>query len=439
MDSLTAHTAHINEMLERYGVRFGIFKDGRFSEELFPFDAIPRVIAADEFAMLRDGLAQRVDALNAFLRDIYSDQHIINDGTIPADFVLSAEGYRPELIGITPPGGIYSHIAGLDLVKSVDGLWYVLEDNLRIPSGASYPLIARNICRSIDPTTFANHHVFDNRSYPTLLREVMSSVSCDGVGVVLTPGRYNAAFFEHSFLAEKLGYSLAFPNDLFVEDDHLWFRDMTGRKHKVGVVYRRITDEYLDPATFLPESVIGVPHLIDAYRAGNVAIVNAPGNGVADDKGLYYFVPTMIRYYLDQQPILLNAPTFLPSVPEEMAAIEAQFDELIVKDVAEAGGYGVRFVDLMTEQEKTETLAQLRAEPRRFIAQRVIDFETLEVSDATLGRIHRHADLRAFILSSTTRTTVWPSGLTRFARQEGSRITNSSQGGGFKDTWVLSQ
>lgn len=437
MDSLVAHTGHINEMLERYGVRFGLYADGVFKEQLFPFDAIPRIVPAHEFAVLRDGLAQRVDALNAFLRDVYSNQHILNDGTVPRDFVLAAEGYLPQVAGIEPPQGIYSHISGLDLVKSVDGIWFVLEDNLRIPSGASYPLIARGICRAIDPAPFSNTPVIDNRSYPHLLGEMMRHVACDGVSVVLTPGRYNAAFFEHSYLAERLGYSLAFPKDLFVENAKLYFNDMVGRKHKVGVVYRRITDEYLDPATFRPESLIGVPNLMDAYRAGNVAIVNAPGNGVADDKGLYYFVPKMIKYYLDQEPILLNAPTYLPTDPDDLGYIMSHFDRLIIKDVAEAGGYGVRFVDLMTAAEADAAKNQILAEPRRFIAQEVIDFETLEVAEPE-GRVRRHADLRAYILSGKT-TKVWESGLTRFSRTEGSRITNSSQGGGFKDTWVLSR
>lgn len=256
-----------------------------------------------------------MDALNAFLRDIYSDKEIVRDGIIPEDFIYSSSGYLPQVNGVTPPGGIYAHIAGEDLAQAEDGAWYILEDNLRIPSGASYPLAVRDIERRVTPEIFREHRVLDNRAYPELLRESMDFVSCEGIPVVLTPGRYNAAFFEHSYLAEKTGASLSFPDDLVVENERLFFVDYLGKKHQVGAVYRRISDEYLDPFYFNPDSVIGVPNLISAYRAGNVALVNAPGNGVADDKGIYYFVPAMIHHYLNEQPSSTTPPPTCPFSP----------------------------------------------------------------------------------------------------------------------------
>lgn len=295
LKELIERRAGINRELARNGVRFGIYKQGEFHEQLFPYDPIPRIIGADDFAHLERGLIQRVDALNAFLRDIYSDKEIVRDGVIPEDFIYSSSGYLPQVNGVTPPGGIYAHIAGEDLVQAEDGTWYILEDNLRIPSGASYPLAVRDIERRVNPEIFRAHRVLDNRAYPELLRESLDFVGCEGIPVVLTPGRYNAAFFEHSYLAEKVGASLAFPDDLVVENEKLYFIDYLGEKHQVGAVYRRISDEFLDPFYFNPDSLIGVPNLISAYRAGNVALVNAPGNGVADDKGIYYFVPAMIH------------------------------------------------------------------------------------------------------------------------------------------------
>lgn len=428
----------MNQELARNGVRFGIYKQGEFHEQLFPYDPIPRVIGAQEFADLERGLIQRVDALNAFLRDIYSDKEIVRDGIIPEDFIYSSSGYLPQVNGVTPPGGVYAHIAGEDLVQAEDGTWYILEDNLRIPSGASYPLIVRDIERHVTPEIFRTYAVLDNRSYPDLLRESMDFVGCEGIPIVLTPGRYNAAFFEHSYLAEKTGASLAFPDDLVVENEHLYFIDYLGEKHQVGVVYRRISDEFLDPFYFNPDSLIGVPNLISAYRAGNVAIVNAPGNGVADDKGIYYFVPAMIHYYLNQQPLIDNAPTYLPIYPDDMAYVMERLDTLVVKDVAEAGGYGVVFGSKLETDELERLRTAIKADPRRFIAQEVVNFRSLPAVDENGGPCRRMADLRAFVLSGK-QTKVWRSGLTRFSRVEGSMVVNSSQGGGFKDTWALAR
>lgn len=428
----------INEDLARDGVRFGIYKNGQFHEQIFPYDPVPRVIGADEFDLLARGLAQRVRALNAFLRDIYSDKQIVRDRVIPEDFIYSSSGYLPQINEVMPPAGVYAHIAGEDLVQAEDGTWVVLEDNLRIPSGASYPLIARGITRRIAPEVYAANHVRDNRDYPDLLSEAMDFCSCGGIPVILTPGRYNAAFFEHSYLAELTGAALAQPSDLVVDDNQLFFVDYAGEKHKVGVVYRRISDEYLDPFCFNPDSVIGVPNLISAYRAGNVAIVNAPGNGVADDKGIYYFVPAMVSYYLGEEPLLQNAPTYLPLFDRDRAYVLEHLDSLVVKDVAEAGGYGVVFGDTLTRDQLADLRDKIKAEPRRFIAQEVVRFRGLPSVDAAGNPCRRMADLRAFVLTGED-TRVWASGLTRYANEPGSMVVNSSQGGGFKDTWVLSR
>ena len=434
---LLQHTDKINNLLARYGVKFGIYKNNVFREQLFPFDSIPRIIEHDEFEMLERGLKQRVLALNLFLKDIYSDKSIVRSGVVPEDFIFASSGYMAECEGVLPIKGIYSHISGIDLVKGKDNEWYILEDNLRVPSGASYPMIARDLCRMSSPETFQNTKLLDNRNYADLLRNTMDYVNAGGHTVILTPGRYNAAYFEHSFLAERTGAHLVSGSELFVENDHLYYKSASGAKEKVGAVYRRISDEYLDPMNFNPESLIGIPHIYDVFRKGNVALLNAPGNGVADDKGIYYFVPKMIKYYLDEEPILKNAPTYLPFYEEDMKYVLDNFDDLVLKDVAEAGGYGVVFGNTMTSEQKVNFISLLKAEPRRFIAQEIIDFQDLDILDE--GEIvPRKADLRAFVLMADE-PIVWASGLTRFSRNPASFIVNSSQGGGFKDTWVLSQ
>ena len=438
MDGLIQHSETINKLLARYGVKFGIYKNGEFKEQLFPFDPIPRVIGHEEFAYLEKGLKQRVDALNCFLRDIYGKKQILRDGVIPEEFVFSAKGYLPPCDGVTPPKGIYSHISGIDLVQSKNDSWYILEDNLRVPSGASYPMIAREFQRKSAPAAFLHNSVIDNRNYAQMLKSVMDNVNTGGINVILSPGRYNAAFFEHSYLAERTGAVLTTGSDLVCENDNLYYVDYEGRKRRVGAVYRRISDEYLDPMTFYEESVIGIPHVFEAYKKGNVALLNAPGNGMADDKGIYYFVPKMIRYYLGEDAILQNAPTYLPYYEQDMKYTLDNFDKLVIKDVAEAGGYGVVFGSSLTKEQKADFITLLKNEPRRFIAQEVIDFYDLDILDEAGGRVPRKADLRAFVLTGSE-TQVWPSGLTRFSRNPNSFIVNSSQGGGFKDTWVLSR
>ncbi|MGN0399392.1 MAG: circularly permuted type 2 ATP-grasp protein [Blautia sp.] len=427
----------VNELLARYGVKFGIYKNNTFHEQLFPFDAIPRVIGKEEFDYLEKGLKQRVAALNLFLKDIYNEKKILKDKVIPEEFIYASSGYLAQCEGIVPSKGVYSHISGIDLVYGKDGNWYILEDNLRVPSGASYPMIARKLCRRSSPKTFQNISIADNRNYADLLKETLDYVNTGGLTVVLTPGRYNAAYFEHSYLAERMRVPLVSSHDLIVDGDRLYFKTYNGKKEQVGAVYRRISDEYMDPMNFNPESVIGVPHIFDIYRKGNVALVNAPGNGVADDKGIYYFVPRMIKYYLGEEPVLKNAPTYLPYYEEDMQYVLENFDRLVLKDVAEAGGYGVVFGSSMTKQQKADFMELLKKEPRRFIAQEIIDFCDLPILEKG-EQVERKADLRAFVLSSEE-PVVWKSGLTRFSRNPDSFIVNSSQGGGFKDTWVLNQ
>ena len=425
----------VNKWMERFGVRFGVYKNGVFNEQLFPFDSIPRVIPKDDWDYLERGLKQRVDALNRFLFDIYHDKNIVKGGIIPEEFIYSSKGYMPQCEGITPKAGVYSHISGIDLVQAKTGEWYVLEDNLRIPSGAFYPMIARTITRKVSPDTFKNNDIADNRNYSDMLREMMEYMADDrGICVILTPGRYNSAFFEHSYLAEKTGATLAFPGDLVVEEDIVYYTGLYKDKQRVGCIYRRVSDEYLDPCAFEASSLLGVPNLLQAYAKGNVALINALGNGVADDKGIYYFVPKMVKFYLKEEPILQNAPTYLPYYRDDYEYILANIEKLVIKDVSEAGGYGVVFGRDLTE----EKLAQLKQfiidEPRRWIAQEVIDFKDLSILDGN-ELVERKADLRAFVVSGET-TKVWKSGLTRFSRNPNSFVVNSSQGGGFKDTWV---
>ena len=435
---LTDSRDTVNKMLERFGVRFGVYKKGVFNEQLFPFDSVPRIISKSDWDYLERGLKQRVEALNMFLWDIYHDKRIVKDGVVPEEFVYSSKGYMPVCEGINPQDKIYSHISGIDLVEGKNGQWYVLEDNLRIPSGASYPMMARRITRKVSPTTFATNAVADNRDYADLLRDMMDEMNDHrGIAVILTPGRYNSAFFEHSYFAEKTGATLAYPGDLFVEDDKVYYGGMYKEKIRVGCIYRRISDEYMDPMTFEPSSLLGVPNIMQAYRAGNVALINAIGNGVADDKGIYYFVPKMVKYYLGEDSILQNAPTYLPYFKEDYDYVMEHLNSLVIKDVSEAGGYGVVFgSELSTE--KLEELRQLIVKyPRRWIAQEVVDFKDLEIIEGK-SLVWRKADLRAFVVTGKE-TKVWKSGLTRFSRNPDSFVVNSSQGGGFKDTWVMTE
>ncbi len=435
---LTDSRDTVNKWMERYGVRFGVYKNNVFNEQLFPFDSVPRIISKKDWAYLEQGLQQRVLALNKFLWDVYHEKKIIKDGIVPEEFVYSSKGYMPECEGISPKEGVYAHIAGIDLVEGKDGEWYVLEDNLRIPSGASYPMIARQITRRVSPGTFASHAVAENRDYADLLRQMMDEMNDNrGISVILTPGRYNSAFFEHSYLAEKSGATLAYPGDLYVEDDKVYYTGIYKERTRVGSIYRRVSDEYMDPMVFEASSLLGIPNVMQAYKAGNVAIINALGNGVADDKGIYYFVPKMVEYYLGENAILNNAPTYLPYFKDDYHYILEHIGKLVIKDVSEAGGYGVVFGKDLSEEKLNELKALIVDQPRRWIAQEVIDFKDLEILEND-EFVERKADLRAFVVSGQS-TKVWRSGLTRFSRNPDSFVVNSSQGGGFKDTWVMEE
>ena len=433
---LTDSRDTVNKWMERFGVRFGVYKKGIFNEQLFPFDSVPRIIPKKDWDYLERGLEQRVRALNMFLWDIYHEKKIIKDGVVPEEFVYSSKGYMPQCEGISPAGKVYAHIAGIDLVEGKDGQWYVLEDNLRIPSGASYPMIARMITRKVSPQTFSTNSVADNRDYADMLRQLMDDMNQErGIAVILTPGRFNSAFFEHSYFAEKTGATLAYPGDLFVEDDKVYYAGIFKEKTRVGCIYRRVSDEYMDPMMFEPSSLLGIPNVMQAYKAGNVALINAIGNGVADDKGIYYFVPKMVKYYLGEESILQNAPTYLPYFKEDYDYVMANIDKLVIKDVSEAGGYGVVFGSELAPEKLAELKGLVEKYPRRWIAQEVVDFKDLEIlEDGEL--VWRKADLRAFVVTGNE-TKVWKSGLTRFSRNPDSFVVNSSQGGGFKDTWVM--
>lgn len=435
---LTDSRDTVNKWMERFGVRFGVYKKGIFNEQLFPFDSVPRIIPKKDWDYLEHGLEQRVRALNMFLWDIYHEKKIIKDGVVPEEFVYSSKGYMPQCEGISPAGKVYAHIAGIDLVEGKDGQWYVLEDNLRIPSGASYPMIARMITRKVSPQTFSMNAVADNRDYADMLRQMMDDMNQDrGIAVILTPGRYNSAFFEHSYFAEKTGATLAYPGDMFVEDDKVYYAGMYKEKTRVGCIYRRVSDEYMDPMMFEPASLLGIPNVMQAYKAGNVALINGIGNGVADDKGIYYFVPKMVKYYLGEESILQNAPTYLPYYKEDYDYVMANIDKLVIKDVSEAGGYGVVFGSELAPDKLAELKGLIERYPRRWIAQEVVDFKDLEIlEDGEL--VWRKADLRAFVVTGNE-TKVWKSGLTRFSRNPDSFVVNSSQGGGFKDTWVMTE
>ena len=433
---LTDSRDTVNKWMERFGVRFGVYKKGIFNEQLFPFDSVPRIIPKKDWDYLERGLEQRVRALNMFLWDIYHEKKIIKDGVVPEEFVYSSKGYMPQCEGISPAGKVYAHIAGIDLVEGKDGQWYVLEDNLRIPSGASYPMIARMITRKVSPQTFSTNSVADNRDYADMLRQMMDDMNQErGIAVILTPGRFNSAFFEHSYFAEKTGATLAYPGDLFVEDDKVYYAGIFKEKTRVGCIYRRVSDEYMDPMMFEPSSLLGIPNVMQAYKAGNVALINAIGTGVADDKGIYYFVPKMVKYYLGEESILQNAPTYLPYFKEDYDYVMANIDKLVIKDVSEAGGYGVVFGSELAPDKLAELKGLVEKYPRRWIAQEVVDFKDLEIlEDGEL--VWRKADLRAFVVTGNE-TKVWKSGLTRFSRNPDSFVINSSQGGGFKDTWVM--
>ena len=449
-DVMLSRREEAEMIFRRVGITFAVYgvKDedansaNAGNERLIPFDLIPRVIPAHEWADMEKGLAQRVAALNRFIHDVYHDQDIMRAGIVPAEQVLNNAQYRPEMKGVDVPGGIYSHISGIDIIRAADadgeGRYYVLEDNLRVPSGVSYMLEDRKMMMRLFPELFSQHRVAPVAHYPDLLLETLRSVAPASVNeptvVVLTPGMHNSAYFEHAFLAQQMGIELVEGQDLFVKDKFVYMRTTQGPK-RVDVIYRRVDDDFLDPEAFRKDSTLGCAGLLGAYRAGNVTLSNAIGTGVADDKSIYPYVPKMVEFYLGEKPILHNVPTHLCRDPEELKYVLAHLHELVVKEVHGAGGYGMLIGPAATKAEIEDFRKALLANPSGYIAQPTLSLSTCPTYVES-GIAPRHIDLRPFVLSGKDVQMV-PGGLTRVALKEGSLVVNSSQGGGTKDTWVL--
>jgi uncharacterized circularly permuted ATP-grasp superfamily protein len=424
------------------GITFTVYNDGRGTERLFPFDLIPRIIPYSEWAHIERGLSQRVVALNLFLKDIYGPQLILRDRKIPASLVYSCRHFRREMVGLEVPQGIYTHVCGIDLVRdSATGEFFVLEDNVRTPSGVSYVLENRLVMTRTFPEAFQEHEVFPVNHYPAELSSILRTLSPRGEAeaqiVLLTPGIYNSAYFEHSFLAQQMGIELVEGRDLIVDGTVVYMKTIHGLK-RVDVIYRRIDDDFLDSLCFRSDSTLGVPGLMGAYRAGNVALANAPGNGIADDKAVYAYVPDFIRYYLNEDAILRTVETFLCDRPDHLSHVLAHLPELVVKSVGESGGYGMLIGPSAAWEQIQSFRERIVADPRNYIAQPIVPLSRVPSYDAASERIAgRHVDLRPYCLYDGQKVTIVPGGLTRVALQEGSLVVNSSQGGGSKDTWVL--
>jgi len=425
-------------IFQRVGITFAVYGDNAGKERLIPFDIIPRVINAAEWAQLQAGLVQRVIALNKFLHDIYHDQNILKAGIIPAEQILRNAQYRPAMQGIDVASGIYAHIAGVDIVRADAGEFYVLEDNLRVPSGVSYMLEDRKMMMRLFPELFARNRVAPVEHYPDMLLDNLRSVEPQGINdptvVVLTPGMHNSAYFEHAFLAQQMGVALVQGQDMYVDNNIVYMRTTRGPQ-RVDVIYRRIDDDYLDPKAFRADSTLGVPGLLEAYRAGRVTLANAIGTGVADDKSIYPFVPAMIEFYLGEKPILNNVPTWQCRKKEDLSYTLANLAKLVVKEVHGAGGYGMLVGPASSKAEIEAFRLRLVANPEGYIAQPTLALSACPTYVES-GVAPRHIDLRPFVLSGDTVSMV-PGGLTRVALQAGSLVVNSSQGGGTKDTWIL--
>ncbi|MDY7576094.1 circularly permuted type 2 ATP-grasp protein [Actimicrobium sp. CCI2.3] len=434
--------AEADLIFRRVGITFAVYGDDADNdagtERLIPFDIIPRIITAAEWAHLETGLVQRVKALNMFLHDIYHDQNIIKAGVIPAEQIYKNAQYRPEMQNVSVVNDIYAHIAGVDIVRAGAGEFYVLEDNLRVPSGVSYMLENRKMMMRLFPDLFVRHQIAPVAHYPDMLLDNLRSVApvgvIDATVVVMSPGMYNSAYFEHAFLAQQMGVELVEGKDMFVDGNLVYMRTTRGPQ-RVDVIYRRLDDDFLDPKAFRPDSALGVPGLLEAYREGGVTLANAIGTGVADDKSIYPFVPEMVRFYLSEEPILNNVPTFQCRKKEDLAYTLSHLPELVVKEVHGAGGYGMLVGPAATQAEIADFRARLIAKPEGYIAQPTLALSACPTY-VNAGIAPRHIDLRPFVLSGKTVAMV-PGGLTRVALKEGSLVVNSSQGGGTKDTWIL--
>ncbi len=438
-DVLAAKKAEAELLYRRIGITFAVYGEGGDPERLIPFDVVPRMFTANEWTQLEAGLRQRVTALNSFLQDIYGQQEILAAGRIPRELVLLNDGFLPEMHHLTPPAGAFTHIAGVDIVRTGEDDFYVLEDNVRTPSGVSYMLESREVMMRLFTDLFETHPVAPVDQYPEELLNTLASCAppgCNGEPtiVLLTPGRYNSAYYEHCFLSDLMGVELVEGQDLFVIDNVVYMRTTRGPQ-RVDIIYRRIDDDYLDALTFRPDSVLGVAGLFNAYRAGNVTIANAPGAGIADDKAIYSYVPDMIDFYLGEKPILNNVPTYRCGEPEDCGYVLDNLESLVVKEVHGSGGYGMLVGPRSTEGERAAYAERVKADPGQFIAQPTLALSTSPTfTDADIAP--RHVDLRVFVLAGRDIRIV-PGGLTRVALKEGSLVVNSSQGGGTKDTWVL--
>jgi len=425
-------------LFHRVGITFAVYGEASGTERLIPFDIVPHVIPGAQWEHLARGLRQRALALNRFLHDIYHGQEILRAGRIPAETVNNNAQFRREMVGVEVPGGVYAHIAGVDIVKHNDGEYYVLEDNLRTPSGVSYMLENRKMMMRLFPELFAQQSIRPVDHYPDLLLETLRSVTQGEVGnptiVLLTPGHFNSAYFEHAFLAQQVGIELVEGQDLFVQNDTVFMRTTQGPQ-KVDVIYRRIDDVFLDPLAFRPDSMLGVPGLLSAYRAGRVTLANAIGTGVADDKSMYPYVPEMIRFYLGEEPVLKNVPTYLLSKPDDLRYVLDHLAELVVKEAQGSGGYGMLVGPTSSREERERYRQRILDAPERFIAQPTLSLSQVPTFVGQ-GMGDRHIDLRPYVLSGREVNFV-PGGLTRVALREGSLVVNSSQGGGVKDTWVV--
>ncbi len=421
------------------GITFSVYSDQRGVEKIFPFDLIPRPVAAAEWQRIEAGLLQRIQALNEFLHDVYHDRRILREGIVPEELVLQSKGYRPEMVGFDPPGKQYLHVVGSDLVRDPTGTFRVLEDNGRTPSGVSYVLENRVVMKKVFSQLFQQCRVRRVEDYPLRLRNALLSVAPLNAEdspclVVLSPGPYNSAYFEHSFLAHNMGIDLVLGQDLFVHQDRVYLKTTRGPR-RVDVIYRRLDDDFLDPTVFRADSLLGVPGLMGAYRAGNVTLANAVGTGVADDKAIYPFVEEMIRFYLTEEPILANVPTFIGAYPHHLQHVVGNLGDLVVKAVNESGGYGMLMGPSSTASQRVEFRDKLLANPRNYIAQPVVTLSACPTWTDE-GLAPRHVDLRPYVVSGKA-SWVLPGGLTRTALVKGSLVVNSSQGGGSKDTWVM--
>ncbi len=426
-------------LFRRVGITFNVYGDEAGAERLIPFDLIPRVLSGSEWATLERGLQQRVQALNAFLEDVYCEGgRIIQEGIVPAELIYQNPQYRPEIAGIRLPHKVWAHISGVDIVRAGQGEFFVLEDNLRVPSGVSYMIEDRRVMMRLFPELFAQHAVAPVEHYPDLLLEHLRSVAPPGVDnptvVILTPGVFNSAYFEHAYLAQQMGVELVEGPDLFVSEGRVFAKTTRGPQ-RIDVIYRRIDDDFLDPLVFRADSVLGVPGLVSVFRAGRVSICNAIGTGIADDKAVYPFVPDMIRFYLDEDPVLSNVPTFLCRRPDECEHVLANLKDLVVKETHGAGGYGMLIGPAASQAEIEAFRQRIIASPQTYIAQPTLALSTCPTM-VSEGIAPRHVDLRPFVLSGR-KTSMVPGGLTRVALKKGSLVVNSSQGGGTKDTWVL--